>query len=160
MRASGLGFSWLGVVSSVLMMVILCQYLLGRVHSWAWFCGVPTADYVIGFSDSGLVVVRLPAGRAGPAVTCLNNIAQRYGSEVVGMMQRVVPESTNVVPIWALATPFLVSSVAAFWKPRPKARTGHCLCGYNLTGNISGRCPECGRVVECALTCSRRAVVN
>jgi hypothetical protein len=20
----------------------------------------------------------------------------------------------------------------------------HCGCGYNLTGNVSGRCPECG----------------
>lgn len=22
---------------------------------------------------------------------------------------------------------------------------GHCKCGYDLTGNVSGRCPECGR---------------
>jgi len=27
-----------------------------------------------------------------------------------------------------------------------KRRDGTCeRCGYNLTGNISGRCPECGR---------------
>lgn len=26
-----------------------------------------------------------------------------------------------------------------------RAREGCCLqCGYNLTGNVSGRCPECG----------------
>lgn len=25
---------------------------------------------------------------------------------------------------------------------------GRCIeCGYNLTGNVSGRCPECGRVI-------------
>ncbi len=28
---------------------------------------------------------------------------------------------------------------------RRRARTGHCLkCGYDLTGNVSGVCPECG----------------
>ena len=27
-------------------------------------------------------------------------------------------------------------------------RTGVCpICGYDLTGNVSGRCPECGRKI-------------
>lgn len=26
---------------------------------------------------------------------------------------------------------------------------GHCIqCGYNLTGNVSGTCPECGNVMS------------
>ncbi|MDB5356511.1 MAG: hypothetical protein JWN24_2964 [Phycisphaerales bacterium] len=30
----------------------------------------------------------------------------------------------------------------------PKIPPGHCLaCGYDLTGNVSGTCPECGRKV-------------
>ena len=29
--------------------------------------------------------------------------------------------------------------------PDPRTLPGHCKkCGYNLTGNESGRCPECG----------------
>lgn len=24
----------------------------------------------------------------------------------------------------------------------------HCICGYNLQGNVTGVCPECGRQVE------------
>ena len=30
----------------------------------------------------------------------------------------------------------------------PRYPEGHCQsCGYNLTGNLSGRCPECGNAV-------------
>ena len=31
---------------------------------------------------------------------------------------------------------------------RPRFRLGHCQsCGYDLTGNVSGRCSECGALV-------------
>ena len=40
-----------------------------------------------------------------------------------------------------LLTPLLIGSIRA---PR-RQRRGLCRsCGYNLTGNVSGRCPECG----------------
>lgn len=29
------------------------------------------------------------------------------------------------------------------------AQVGHCFrCGYNLTGNTTGRCPECGQLLS------------
>jgi len=32
------------------------------------------------------------------------------------------------------------------WRRRRRRREGHCpKCGYNLKGNVSGVCPECGR---------------
>jgi hypothetical protein len=32
---------------------------------------------------------------------------------------------------------------------RPMYPPGHCQnCGYNLTGNVSGICPECGRGIK------------
>ena len=34
------------------------------------------------------------------------------------------------------------------WR-RDRIPPGHCTgCGYNLTGNISGTCPECGEEFE------------
>lgn len=49
-------------------------------------------------------------------------------------------------PLWMLAAVFWIPAFL-LWKPllfrHPR---GHCRqCGYNLTGNTSGRCPECGR---------------
>jgi hypothetical protein len=43
-----------------------------------------------------------------------------------------------------------VALAGALWvRDRRRAWPGQCVhCGYNLTGNISGRCPECGREVE------------
>ncbi len=51
-----------------------------------------------------------------------------------------------VIPLWlpflfiALPTGFL------FWSDhRKRTRVGHCTtCGYDLKGNTTGRCPECG----------------
>ena len=53
---------------------------------------------------------------------------------------------TAFVPCWV---PFLfvVFPTAILWYlDRRRIPPGHCRnCGYDLTGNTSGRCPECGR---------------
>ena len=49
-----------------------------------------------------------------------------------------------LVPLWL---PLMIASVPTIflWAKRPRKRPGFCgRCGYNLTGNVSGRCPECG----------------
>ena len=53
------------------------------------------------------------------------------------------------IPIWAIFV--LVSSLTALATKIPsRSRPGHCPCGYDLTGNESGRCPECGEPVKLA----------
>jgi hypothetical protein len=48
-------------------------------------------------------------------------------------------------------TAFLVAVVVAFVVRGPRGDPpppGHCVtCGYDLTGNTSGTCPECGTAV-------------
>ena len=56
---------------------------------------------------------------------------------------------SDYIPIWpsaiALAIP---TAVLCLLIPRHYP-AGHCQnCGYNLTGNVSGVCPECGTKVE------------
>jgi len=48
------------------------------------------------------------------------------------------------VPIWPAA--LLAGAFAAWlWSSNRRDRPGACAgCGYDLTGNVSGRCPECG----------------
>ncbi len=63
-----------------------------------------------------------------------------------------LPESLGtgivVIPIWI---PFAVTAVPTaflFYRDRRHPR-GHCQgCGYDLKGNVSGRCPECGKETD------------
>lgn len=54
-----------------------------------------------------------------------------------------------IMPLWipsALSGAILVWRV---WGSRKRLGPGFCnQCGYNLTANISGRCPECGTVIK------------
>ena len=51
-------------------------------------------------------------------------------------------------PLWSVAAAGgAVACAAAFLarRPRRRDRAGRCpACGYDLTGNVSGVCPECG----------------
>ena len=63
------------------------------------------------------------------------------------LMPEVVKQSGKsyvVIPLWIL---FLASGLAALalWHRHRPPKPGHCaVCAYNLTGNLSGICPECG----------------
>ena len=47
------------------------------------------------------------------------------------------------------ASPWILKLVILTWRHRPTfSRPGHCpTCNYNLTGNTSGTCPECGMAI-------------
>jgi hypothetical protein len=52
------------------------------------------------------------------------------------------------LPLWI---PFLLIGLPTgwlWWRDRRRVPAGCCACGYDLTGNISGRCPECGALRE------------
>jgi hypothetical protein len=70
-------------------------------------------------------------------------VFQRVGEDPRGITIRLMP-------LWeiSLGWSFLAIAVATAWlwyQARSRVEAGHCsCCGYNLTGNISGICPECG----------------
>jgi hypothetical protein len=62
--------------------------------------------------------------------------------EVLGIP--VVLHVVGNVLIWSLVFALPLSLLFGFFRPR-RQPTGKCRnCGYDLTGNLSGRCPECG----------------
>ena len=46
------------------------------------------------------------------------------------------------LPLLAISIP---TSILWYLDRRRRPKPGHCPCGYDLTGNESGVCPECGR---------------
>ena len=62
---------------------------------------------------------------------------------------RPIPSAWAViVPLWI---PPVVLAIPTYnlWRRDSKYPPGYCQeCGYNLTGNVSGVCPECGTKVE------------
>ena len=54
-----------------------------------------------------------------------------------------------VLPTWMFLLVVLIPMLVAWRQLRRKYPPGHCLtCGYNLTGNMSGVCPECATQVK------------
>jgi len=61
---------------------------------------------------------------------------------------RLTPPSMMVLPIWLILTVLIMPTAFLWWRDRRYPR-GHCqYCGYDLTGNVSGRCPECGKAIK------------
>jgi hypothetical protein len=50
------------------------------------------------------------------------------------------------VPIWAVSLCLFILTLLLAWRGRPLRRKSNTCaeCGYNLTGNTTGICPECG----------------
>ncbi len=53
------------------------------------------------------------------------------------------------IPLWLPWLGFAIPTAFLFYRDRRRIPPGHCqTCSYNLTGNESGTCPECGQSCE------------
>jgi hypothetical protein len=60
---------------------------------------------------------------------------------------------TLAVPFWLLTLGAAATLARAARARRRRPPSGHCQsCGYDLTANASGRCPECGVGIPSAVT--------
>ena len=62
-----------------------------------------------------------------------------------------IPATVGIlaVPAWMVTLVVAIPTFVLFRFDRRRIPPDHChKCGYNLTGNVSGRCPECGTPVK------------
>ena len=89
-------------------------------------------------------------------------------SQYLAAFRQVTPVPTldSIILPYVTIAAFTVSgglfvlSFAQLWREWRRKPFGHCQkCGYNLTGNTSGVCPECGRSIPqvCAQDVKARA---
>ena len=83
-------------------------------------------------------------------VHVINSILVGCGVAFYLYLVSPVPSVRGDWPMWEVIALAGGCGIGLYWyrarKPRHKpVPPGQCRkCGYNLTGNVSGRCPECG----------------
>jgi hypothetical protein len=78
-----------------------------------------------------------------------------YGrGEMISTTQAVAYELPLQLPFWLICGSFFtLAFLFALAARNTSIAAGHCItCGYNLTGNTSGVCPECGTVTTAEST--------
>lgn len=113
-------------------------------------------DIVIRLNDGVIVVTWGPHGVFAP----------RFGLSFLSQQKRFITMSNKYslglqwprwinwhivkvieIPLWVIIIPFLSIIVLAAMSQGTVYTTSTCrLCSYNLIGNESGRCPECGNL--------------
>ena len=124
---------WISV-SLIILLVLLCL-----VNTRIWIrVRLPWGGEIV-------TVVGAPGANGGlrlASIDRVRNSASRAG-------ERLGPDASVSIANWL---PTVLLGVIAFTcyrrLPRPKAKGMCACCGYDLRGNESGRCPECGYVIE------------
>ncbi|MFH1748612.1 MAG: hypothetical protein ABIG44_16375 [Planctomycetota bacterium] len=142
---------WIGTSVCMVLMILLIMQI--------WICGT--------WSEGNSLIVSFGNGGVGIALFRTNMLAGSYPAGwrttrhqplsgwLWGCLQP--PATIRVTRQWANTGVMLVPSmlfvgsltVLLWWRERHVVLPGHCRkCGYNLTGNVSGVCPECGTPVH------------
>ena len=86
--------------------------------------------------------------RVGKWVSLCACITCGVVNQTTGMMQHAWFHGFTALALVASCTLWW-PDLREYWRHRRRFPKGHCqTCGYDLTGNTSGVCPECGGVIQ------------
>jgi hypothetical protein len=135
---------WAGLVLSLLIVVV---WLLSLHWSLDYSSAMGRSGFLqMGITEGSLYRIRL--GDDQPSWDGQWSISRNSA----------LPELVELVPRWysggmifPLWIPLLIVAIPTvfLWRRGRRRPPGHCQnCGYNLTGNVSGVCPECGEKIQ------------
>ena len=132
---------WVGLAASLALLIVL---LLQPIE-------VDANKTTFWVFDSSLLVFHYPGGRSGvwndamvPFAT-KPNLFPRYRNVMIRASGRVLCLSVPL-PLLLLLT---LIGTGLLWRLDHRFPPGYCQdCGYDLTGNTSGVCPECGTPID------------
>ncbi len=107
------------------------------------------------------VVLQVPTSY-GPWVSLLGGSLTVILNNQMADLANIVPIKPNLVlwnkwyagarivvlPLYALFLAVAIPTLLVWRFGHKRVKPGHCACGYDLRGNVSGVCPECGRETE------------
>ncbi len=109
----------------------------------------------VGWGGSGWLGHSMPrAVQVGPPYANLGAAADNWSKRGILWPQwrDLRPWGIGVdirVPLWIPVVLLGAPTAWLWWRDRRRVPAGCCAaCGYDLTGNVSGRCPECGALCE------------
>lgn len=117
--------------------------------SGKWAVGVTYGSVVVYHYNAPPSWVGQDGWRIGPAVYVLRLWTEKWTS-TYGSPGRPMTMTARWYPTWMFLLAAMIPTVLA-WRRQREPLRGHCRkCGYDLTGNVTGRCPECGTKIETA----------
>ncbi len=137
---------WGGMVACVMLVALFVASAWWYVTAWS------SGRYYRSFGIcAGVIEVRWAKDPSvGPAMG--NWGFSRHGVAMIwtpAVTRGPMPRSPGVyttirIPLWILLL-ITATATVVLWRLDRRPLPGHCRqCGYNLTGNVSGKCPECG----------------
>ncbi len=131
-------------ISSVVVMAV--SALLTVVSYSLWHVGYVGTHWGISVAGGAVAVHHGPIPASFPTGGVV--VAAESSFVILPAIERTSLGSNHIiVPFWLLGFVGALPFAIAWWRHSPRSH-GLCVsCLYDLTGNQSGRCPECGAEV-------------
>lgn len=132
---------------------IACTVLIGSPRDVE-----DTRDYYIGLPPGGYCLVREDLSDA-PVGWSRWGFVLPWGNAKRGEPSvPAVAVAGGILPLWLPLAVIVVFVAVLSWRQRSRGLRGGCIvCSYDLTGNVSGICPECGTPIPKAVKQDSRA---